>query len=147
MKVIFIKDHKSGKVSEIKSVSDGFAKNFLLPKKFAIQATEENIENLKVKLEKEKEVENIRLSKLTKEKEDIENSIVVINRTRTPKGLLQGKITKAQLAEEFYLQTSIKIDPKKLDFKTGNTFGTFKVPLSLGSGFIAEFTLFVREND
>ena len=115
MKVILLKDVKgTGKKGEVKEVSDGYAKNFLLPKKMAVVADNTNIKELN---EKNKSKEN----KAQKEYEaavelgkKMEDMAVTIYSNAGDGGRLFGWITSKDIAEQLKKQHSIEVDKRKV---------------------------------
>ena len=115
MKVILLKDVKgTGKKNEVKEVSDGYARNFLLPKKLAVPADNTNMKELN---EKNKSIEN----KAQKEYEAavelgkrMEELNVVIYSKAGDGGRLFGSITSKDIAEQIKKQHSIEVDKRKI---------------------------------
>ena len=115
MKVILLKDVKgTGKKGEVKEVSDGYAKNFLLPKKMAVVADNTNIKELN---EKNKSKEN----KAQKEYEaavelgkKMEDMAINIYSKAGDGGRLFGSITSKDIAEQLKKQHSIEVDKRKV---------------------------------
>ncbi len=147
MKVIFLQDVKgSGKKGEVKNVSDGYARNFLLGKGLAVEATAKNMNLLdgqKASAQHKKDVE----------KQNAEEIASVIN-GKTVKaaakagngGKLFGSITAANIAELIEKQFDRKIDKKKISLKTDiKNFGTYEVEIRLYTGVTAKVTVDVTE--
>jgi large subunit ribosomal protein L9 len=115
MKVILLKDIKgTGKKNEVKEVSDGYARNFLLPKKLAVPADNTNMKELN---EKNKSKEN----KAQKEYEAavelgkrMEELNVVIYSKAGDGGRLFGSITSKDIAEQIKKQHNIEVDKRKI---------------------------------
>ena len=115
MKVILLKDIKgTGKKNEVKEVSDGYARNFLLPKKLAVPADNTNMKELN---EKNKSKEN----KAQKEYEAavelgkrMEELNVVIYSKSGDGGRLFGSITSKDIAEQIKKQHNIEVDKRKI---------------------------------
>ena len=79
MKIILLKDdRKIGKKNEIKEVADGFARNKLIPQGIALEATPENLNNIKLKMQNEDKLEAKRVEEAKKDKEVIEKKEVVL---------------------------------------------------------------------
>lgn len=140
MKVIFIKDLKGqGKCGEEKNISDGYAKNFLIPKGYAIEATASNLNDLKGKKEseaykKEKEIEFAN---------DLKTKIEEISVTLTAKGgesdKLFGSVTSKEIANKLKSEHGIEVDKKKFVLPDGiKTFGTTNVDIKLYPGISAK---------
>ena len=118
MKVILLQDVKAhGKKEEIVNVSDGYATNFLFPKKLAIEATTDNLNKLKTK----KDIEN---SKKEKEKNNAKEMAEKINELTLnikvkagDNGKIFGGITSKEIAENLSRQYNIDIDKKKVVIK------------------------------
>ena len=115
MKVILLQDVKgTGKKNEVKEVSDGYARNFLLPKKLAVPADNTNMKELN---EKNKSIEN----KAQKEYEAavelgkrMEELNVVIYAKAGDGGRLFGSITSKDIAEQIKKQHNIEVDKRKI---------------------------------
>lgn len=133
MIVILTKDVKgTGKAGEVVKVSDGYARNMLLPKGLAKEATEGNVRNLEKqkaiaaeKLEAQKEVAK-------KQAEEMSKITVVIKSKGGENGKLFGSITSKDIAEALEKQENIKVDKKKIELpspikQTGDTEVTVKL--------------------
>ncbi|MDQ1284040.1 MAG: large subunit ribosomal protein [Patescibacteria group bacterium] len=100
MKIILLQDIKSlGKQNDIKDVSEGYARNFLLPKKLAAIATEEAVKIAETKKEEEKAAGKAKLEKLRELAEKLKNKRIVLKK-REKKGKLFGSITAKDIASE-----------------------------------------------
>ena len=140
MKVIFIKDLKGqGKAGDEKNISDGYAKNFLIPRGYAVEATNANLNDLKGKKEsldykKEKEMENAN---------NIKSQIEKIKLTVTAKagegGKLFGKVTSKEIADELKNKFNINIDKKKFVLPDGiKSIGICDITVKLYPGISAK---------
>lgn len=133
MKVIFIKDLKGqGKAGEEKNISDGYAKNFLIPKGYAIEATNANLNNLKGK----KDSENYKKEKEIEHANDIKAKLEDITITIKAKGgegdRLFGSVTSKEISTKLKSDFNIDIDKKKFVLPDGiKTFGTTTVDIKL----------------
>ena len=115
MKVILLKDEKgTGKKNEVKEVSDGYARNYLLPKKLAVPADNTNMKELNEK-NKSKELkakkENEAAVELGKKMEELN---VVIYAKAGDGGRLFGSITSKDIAEQIKKQHNIEVDKRKI---------------------------------
>ncbi|EFI41650.1 MULTISPECIES: 50S ribosomal protein L9 [Peptoniphilus] len=146
MKVILLKDDKNlGKKGDLVEAKDGYARNFLMPKKIAIEATEANLIKWKEqkKLEEEQEKENRKNFNELKKK--IENGKVVISAKAGEGGRLFGAITSKDIAEALSLQMKIEVDKKKVDLSENiKTEGTRKVSIKLYQDIIADLKVVVE---
>jgi ribosomal protein L9 len=147
MKVIFNQDVKGhGKKGEMKEVSDGYARNFLLPKGMAVEASKDNINamNLKDKakakqIEKEKAQAKENASKL-------ENVIVKIPAKAGTAGRLFGSITSKEISEELAAQHGISIEKNKIvQPEPIKSFGSFEVKCKFGHEISGTINVLVIE--
>ncbi len=147
MKVIFLQDVKgSGKKGEVKNVSDGYARNFLIGKGLAVEATAKNMNLLdgqKASAQHKKDVDR-------QNAEDI--SAVINGKTvKAPAkagkgGKLFGSVTASNIADLIQKQYNQKIDKKKISLKSDiKNFGTYEVEIKLYTGVIAKVTVDVTE--
>ena len=118
MIVILKKDVQgTGRAGEVVKVSDGFARNMLIPKGLAVEATKGNIHNL----EKQKELQKKQLAdqKAAAEKmaEELAQKKIVIKTKAGENGRLFGSITSMDIAEAITDQLGLKIDKKKIDLE------------------------------
>ena len=114
MIVILLKDVKgSGKAGDVVKVSDGYARNMLIPKGLAKEATEGNVKNLekqKALMEEKRQQDKEKAEQLAK---TLETSIVKIVTKGGESGRLFGSITSKDVADELKKQHNITIDKKK----------------------------------
>lgn len=147
MKVILQQDDKKlGKKGDIIEVSEGYARNFLLPKKLAITATDANINKAK----QQKSTEKFHAQVKEDEARVLANQIGKIEITMPVKvgenGKLFGSITSKDVAEALLKETKIDLDRRKIELKeTVKSVGTYKAIARLHPEITAEFTVHVRE--
>ncbi|MGN0703375.1 MAG: 50S ribosomal protein L9 [Lentihominibacter sp.] len=115
MVVILLKDVKgTGKAGEVVKVSDGYARNMLIPKGLAKEATEGNIRNL----EKQKEIADEKRAEqkaaAQKQAEKIGEITLTIKSKGGESGKLFGSITSKDIADALQKQENIKVDKKKI---------------------------------
>ena len=139
MKVIFIKDLKGqGKVGEEKNISDGYAKNFLIPKGYAIEATAANLNDYKGKKDSEKFKKQQEIENAEAMKEKLGAVTVKITAKSGDNGKLFGSIPSKEVAEILKKDFDIAIDKKKIVLPDGiKTTGTHKVEVKLYPGIVA----------
>ena len=133
MNVIFIKDLKGqGKVGDKKNISDGYAKNFLIPKGYAIEATAANLNNLKGKQDSQQYQKEQDIKAANEMKAALENITVVIKTKSGDNGKLFGSVTSKDIADELKKQHSVSIDKKKIVLPDGiKEVGKFSVDVKL----------------
>lgn len=115
MKVILLKDVKSlGKKGDVVNAKDGYARNFLIPKGIAIEATEGNVKVIEEQKTAKKLKEKEELEKAKKLAEKISNLTVKIKSKAGENGKLFGSITTKDIADKLNKQHKIKIDKRKI---------------------------------
>ncbi|MBM7572540.1 50S ribosomal protein L9 [Aquibacillus albus] len=116
MKVIFTKDVKGkGKKGEVKNVSDGYARNYLLKNNLAVEATGGNMKALEAQKNKEKRQEQEEVNEAKQIKEKLESLTVELKAKSGDGGRLFGSITSKQIADELKKKHQIKMDKRKIE--------------------------------
>jgi len=144
MKVILVKDLKSlGKEGEIKEVKDGYALNYLIPKGYALKATEANIkminEKKKMILEREKKLKE----EAMKLKEQIESITINIPVKVGEGDKLYGSVTSQEIAENLK-KNNINIDKKDIEIAEPiKKLGRYEVTVNLSYGIKALLKVWV----
>ncbi|WP_027869644.1 50S ribosomal protein L9 [Eubacterium sp. AB3007] len=143
MIVILKRDVKgTGKAGEVVKVSDGYARNMLIPKGYAIEATKGNINTLEKVKAKQAEEEAAAKAAAEELAEKIEKIDVTILTKAGTGGRLFGSITTKEISAELERQHGIKIDKKKMSLESPiKALGVFNVPIKLYSGVNAELTV------
>ena len=115
MKVLLLADVKGkGKKDQIVNVSDGYARNFLFPKKLAVEADAKALADAKSKEEaKEYKIEQDKAAARDLA-EKLEGTVVKIKATAGADGRLYGSITTADIAQALQEQSGIQIDKRKI---------------------------------
>lgn len=147
MKVIFIQDVKgSAKKGDLKEVADGYARNMLIKKGLAVEATPENLNKLqgqKASAQHKKDVEKQNAEEI---KAIIHEQKITLSAKAGTGGRLFGSITSAQIAQEIEKQFKCKIDKKKIVLKTDiKAFGSFSAEVRLYTGISANISIEVVE--
>ena len=115
MKVIFLEDVKGkGKKGELKDVSDGYARNFLLPKKLAVEATKSNLNDYELKQKADAKRKQEELEKAQETAKALEDKVVTVKVKTGGNGKLFGSVTNKEVAEAIVEQTKLDIDKKKV---------------------------------
>ena len=143
MKVIFIKDLKGqGKVGEEKNISDGYAKNFLIPKGYAIEATAANLNDYKGKKDSQEFKKQQEIDNAEKIKSDLDKITLTIKAKSGDNGKLFGSITSKELAEKLNADHKIAIDKKKFVLPDGiKTTGSLTVDIKLHPGIVGKLKI------
>ena len=139
MKVILLDNIKGvGKKDEIINASDGYARNYLLPKKLAVEANAENLSKLNNKKESaiyKKDQEKQNAEELAKKLKGIMLKIKV---KAGENGKIFGGVTSKEISENLKSQYNFVVDKKKIELKdTIKTLGSFNVTVKLYEGILA----------
>jgi len=135
LKVILQQDVKGqGKKGELVNVSDGYARNFLLPKKLAVVATPENLTVMKQQEKSRLKKLEIDKAKATETAADLEKVLVKINaRGGEDGGKLFGSITSKEISEELQKQHGIEVEKNKIvQDEPIKSFGSYEIKCKLG---------------
>lgn len=147
MKVILLEDVKSlGKKGEIVNVNDGYARNFILPKKLGVEANSRNLNDLKLKKDNEKKVakENLEAAKALAEK--IQAGQVELRIKVGEGGKAFGSVSSKEIAAAAKEQMGLDIDKKKIQLKEVlKSLGTHNVPVKLHPEVTAELKVLIGE--
>ncbi|MBE5871243.1 MAG: 50S ribosomal protein L9 [Lachnospiraceae bacterium] len=133
MKVILLEDVKAlGKKGEIVNVSDGHARNFLLPKKLGLEATKENLNTLKLQKANQEKIAAENLQAAKDFARELENQTVVVSMKAGENGKAFGSISTKEIAKAYGEQFEGEIDKKKLVLPEAlKNFGTYEVKVKL----------------
>lgn len=144
MEIILLQDVKNvGKKGQLKNVPDGYARNFLIAKKFAISATPAAIAQAKKDEEENKNKMNSEKLKIQKMANAIDGKKIVI-RARAKNGKLFGSITSKEIAKEI-AKLGVDIPEKFIEANHIRELGEKKVLLRLDFGLKAEIIVAVEE--
>ena len=134
MKVIFNVDVKGqGKKGEMKEVSEGYGRNYLLPRKLAVEATADNMNAMRMKERAKAAAMAAEKAKATENAKALESLIVKIPAKAGSNGRLFGSITSKEISENLMKQHGIEIDSKKIvQADPIKTFGSFDVKCKFG---------------
>lgn len=136
-----------GKKGDIVNVSDGYAKNFLIPKKLAVVATNEILAEKKTKDEAVSYHKEQDLIKAKETAKFLDNKTVKISAKAGANGKLFGAITTREIADLIEKTYNIKIDKRKIESQEIKTFGQFLIKLKIAVGVVANMKVFVTEDN
>ena len=147
MKVILLEDVKAlGKKGEIVNVNDGYARNFILPKKLGLEATGKNLNDLKLKKQNEEKVAQEQLDDAKALAAKIEAGKVELSIKVGEGGRTFGSVSSKEIAAAVKDQMGYDIDKKKIQLKDAiKTLGTHTVPVKLHPKVTAELKVVVKE--
>lgn len=140
MKVILKENIKGvGKKDEVINASDGYARNYLFPKKLAVEANAENMSKLNAKKaseDRKKELEKEDAKEIAKKLKEITLNIKV---RAGENGKIFGGVTSKEISDNLEKQYKIKIDKKKIDLKENiKNIGVFNVEIRLYEGIMGK---------
>lgn len=146
MKVILNQDVKGlGRKGEVVNASDGHARNFLFPKKLAIPADKQNLNELSAKKASEAHKKELEKEEAIKIKEKLEKVTLHIKTKAGENGKIFGSITSKEISESIEKEYKEKIDKKKILLKDQiKTLGEHTVELKLFEGVIAKLKLIIE---
>ena len=147
MKVILLEDVKSlGKKGEMVNVSDGYARNFILKKKLGIEATAQNINDLKLQKANEEKIAKEQLEQAKIFAEEIKEKFVTVSMKTGEGGRTFGSVSTKEIAAAAKEQLGIDIDKKKLQLAEPiRSLGTTIVPYNVHPKVTAQITVKVKE--
>ncbi|MBE6957476.1 MAG: 50S ribosomal protein L9 [Ruminococcaceae bacterium] len=147
MKVIMMQDVKGqGKKGQLVDVSDGYARNFLLPKKLAVIATAENINTMKQQEKARKAQEAAEKAEAEAIAKQLEGITVKVAAKAGEGGRLFGAVTSKEISECLNDQTGLSIAKAKLVLDEPiKACGTYKVKAKLGYEVIGTVNVMVVE--
>ncbi len=133
MKIILLEDVKSiGKKGEIINASDGYARNFLLPKKLGVEATTENLNTLKLQKANEEKIAAENLQAAREFADVLKDQTVVVSMKAGGNGKSFGSVSSKEIAKAYEEQFGRELDKKKLVLPEQiKSFGTYEVKVKL----------------
>ena len=136
MKVILLEDVKSlGKKGQIVNVSDGYARNMILPKKLGVEATSKNLNDLKLRKANEEKVA-----------QEISTKEVILTLKVGEGGRTFGSVSSKEISEAAKKQLNLDIDKKKLQLENPiRNLGVTNVPVRLHPKVTGSLKVWVKE--
>lgn len=147
MKVILLQDVKSlGKKGEIVNVNDGYARNFILPKKLGVEANGKNLNDLKLQKDNEAKIAKENLDAAKALAEELKAGQIELSIKVGEGGKTFGSVSSKEIAAAVKEQMNLEIDKKKIQLKEViKTLGTHNVPVKLHPEVTAELKVVVAE--
>jgi large subunit ribosomal protein L9 len=147
MKVILLQDVKSlGKKGDIVNVSDGYARNMLLPQKLGVLATPKNLNDLKLQKANEEKIAKENLEAARAFAKDLESKQIVLTLKVGEGGRLFGSVTTKEISEAVKSQLNLDIDKKKIVLASPiKTLGVTDVPVRLHPKVTGSLKVWVKE--
>ena len=146
MKVILLQDIQgTGKKEQILEISDGYARNYLLPRKMAREATAEAINSLEKAKGASKHREDVRRQEAEVMARELKGKVVQIEAKGGDNGKIYGSVTNEQIAAALKAQHNIDIDKRKLELEEPiRTAGQFFVTLKFVAGISTRMIVNVK---
>ena len=147
MKVILLEDVKAlGKKGQIVNINDGYARNFVLPKKLGVEAPAKNLNDLKLLNAYKEKLAQEALDAAQELAKKLEAGKVVLSIKTGEGGKAFGSVSSKEIATEVKNQMGYEIDKKKIQLKDAiKTLGTHTVPVKLHTKVTAELKVVVTE--
>ena len=147
MKVILLEDVKSlGKKGQIVNVSDGYARNMILPKKLGVEATSKNLNDLKLRKANEEKVAQENLDAAKAFAEELSTKEIILTLKVGEGGRTFGSVSSKEIAIAVKEQLGYDLDKKKIQIKEAiRTPGMHLVPVKLHQKVTAELKVHVGE--
>ena len=147
MKVILLQDVKSlGKEGEIVNVNDGYARNFIIPKRLGVEANSKNMNDLKLKKNNEEKIAKENKEAAEKLAGELKAGQVALKIKVGEGGKAFGSVSAKEIAAAVKDQMGLDVDKKKIQLKeTLKTLGTHMVPVKLHPEVTAELKVEIGE--
>ena len=147
MKVILLEDVKSlGKKGQIVNVSDGYARNMILPKKLGVEATSNNLNDLKLRKANEEKVAQENLDAAKAFAEELSTKEVILTLKVGEGGRTFGSVSSKEISEAAKKQLNLDIDKKKLQLENPiRNLGVTNVPVRLHPKVTGSLKVWVKE--
>ena len=147
MKIILLEDVKTlGKKGDVVGVSDGYARNAILPKKLGVEATSKNLNDLKLQNQHAEKVAAENLENAKELARVVEKQKVVMKVKTGEGGKIFGSVSTKEISQAAKEQTGLDLDKKKMQLTDAiKALGTYEVPVKLHAKVTAKLTVQVVE--
>ena len=147
MQVILLEDVKAlGKKGDIVNVSDGYARNAIIPKKLGVEATPKNLNDLKLQKKHEAKVAQEIYEAAVALSKEVEEKKVIVKIKCGEGGRLFGAISTKEIAIAAKEQTGLDLDKKKMQLSDPiKALGTYEIPVKLHPKVTTKLTVQVVE--
>lgn len=147
MKVILLEDVKSlGKKGQVVDINDGYARNFVLPKKLGIEANNKNLNDLKLKNANDEKIAKEQLEAAKAFAAEMEKDEVVVSIKAGEGGRTFGSVSSKEIATAYKEQCGKEIDKKKIQLAEAiKNFGVYEVSVRVHSKVTGKLKVKVTE--
>lgn len=147
MKVILTQDVKNlGKKGEMVSTSDGYARNFLFPRKLAVEANAQALTELKNRENAKNHKIELEIAAANESASKLSGKTVKITAKAGQNGKLFGSVTPKEIAETVKKQLDIDLDKRKITAEDIKSYGTYPVQAKFYQGITADFFVMVCDS-
>ena len=146
MKVILLDDVKgTGKKDQILEVSDGFGRNYLLPRKLAVEATSEALNSIEKSKSAAKHREDVKKNDAETAARDLKGKTVTVKVRAGENGRLYGSITTQEIADALKAQHGVELDKRKIELDEKVTsVGQTTITLKMYAGVATKMNLIIE---
>ena len=147
MKIILLQDVKTlGKKGDIIEANDGYARNYILPKKIGVEANSKNLNDLKLQKSNEVKVAQEQLEAAQNFSKELEEKEIIVKMKVGEGGKAFGSISTKEIAAAFKEQCGVTVDKKKIQLEEPiRSFGVYKVNIKLHPKVTGVLTVKVQE--
>ncbi|MCH5339666.1 MAG: 50S ribosomal protein L9 [Acetatifactor sp.] len=147
MKIILLQDEKKlGKKGDIIEASEGYARNYIIPKKIGVEATPKNMNDLKLQKANESKIAQEQLDAAKALAAEIESKQVTVKIKAGEGGKAFGSVSSKEIAAAYKEQHNIEIDKKKIQLPESlKSFGSYEVSVKLHPQVTGKLTVKVTE--
>lgn len=147
MKIILLKDDKNlGKKGDLIEANDGYARNYILPKKIGLEATSKNLNDLKLQKANEEKVAQELLDKAKEFAALIETKEVVVKIKAGEGGKVFGSVSSKEIVTAFKEQTGLELDKKKLQLPEAlKNLGVYEINVKIHPKVTGKLKVKVQE--
>ena len=147
MDIVLLEDVKAlGKKGQVVKVNDGYARNFILPKKLGVEATAKNLNDLKLQKANEAKIAAEQLAAAKELGEKLEKSSVTVANKAGEGGRAFGSVSSKEIGKAIQEQLGLDVDKKKIVLNDPiKAIGSFEVPIKLHKDVTAKLAVKVVE--
>lgn len=144
MQVVLMQDVKSlGKKGELVNVAEGYARNFLFPRKLAAPANAQALNELKNRENAAKHKLEVETAAAKQAAETLEGKTVKLLAKAGSQGRLFGSVTSKEVAEQLRKELGVEVDRRKISIEDIKAYGTYPAEIKLYNGISAKFFILV----
>jgi len=149
MKVVFLQDVPNvAKAGQVKQVSDGYGRNYLLPQKLAQLATKAALEEAEARIRREENKREVQVTEIRKIAEELDGITVSFTKKVATGNKLYGSIRDVHIAQAIHSQTGYDIDKGSIHLEQPiDSLGSHEITVKLGGDLKPKITVVVEEGD